>query len=121
MLGLLKPLLVSGITLFLLAWLVPSVSYVDWVTLLLASIVLTILQKIVKPILSLLFLPINIVTLGFFSLVLNVGLLWLVTYLVPGFYIQPIAIGGVELNYFFTLLVLSFIISFFQSLIGFIL
>lgn len=121
MLGLLKPILVSGLTLFLLAWLLPSVTYFDWVTLLLASIVLTVLQKIIRPVLGLLFLPINIVTLGLFSLVLNVALLWLVTYLVPGFQIDPISIGGVQLNYFFTLLLMSFAISFFQSLIGFIL
>jgi putative membrane protein len=81
--------------------------------------VLTLLQKVAKPVLNLLFLPVNLVTLGLFSLVINVALLWLATYLVPGFEIQSMVIAGVELNQFFSLLVVSFLISFLQSFIGF--
>jgi putative membrane protein len=119
--NLLKPILVTAITLFLLAWLIPAVSYLNWTTLLLASFVLTILQKIARPILNLLFLPINIVTLGFFSLVINVFVLWLATYLVPGFQIHSLTVMGVNLNQFWSLMFVSFLISFLQSIVGFIL
>lgn len=115
----LKPFIITGATIFILAWFLPTVSYLDLTTLLLASVVLTLLQKIARPVLNLLFLPVNIVTLGLFSTIINVCLLWLATYLVPGFEIQSMVIGGVALNDFFSLLVISFLISFLQNFIGF--
>jgi putative membrane protein len=117
--NLLKPFIVTIATIFILAWVLPTVSYANLTTLVLAGIVLTLLQKIAKPVLNLLFLPINIVTLGLFSMVINVALLWLATYLVPGFEIQSMVIAGVELNQFFSMLVISFLLSFLQNLIGF--
>lgn len=118
---LLKPLIVTGVTLFLLAWILPSINYLDWTTLVLASVVLTLLQKIARPILNLLFLPINIVTLGVFSVFINMALLWLATYLVPGFQIQAMTLMGVALNDFWTLLVVSMLIGFLQGVVGFVL
>lgn len=112
-----KSLIATTLAIFVLAWLLPTVSYLDWVTLLLAALVLTLLNSIVKPVLSLLFLPINIVTLGLFSVILNIALLWLATYLVPGFQILPTNFFGLELNYFFTLLLISTLIGFIQSII----
>ncbi len=111
----LRSILITIITLAILAWALPTFSYTSVVTLILASLVLTLLQKIVKPILKVLFLPINIVTLGLFSLVLNVFLLWLATFLVPGLQIQAMKIAGVGLGKFGTLLFFSFIISFVQN------
>ncbi|MBU0576284.1 phage holin family protein [Patescibacteria group bacterium] len=118
---LLKPLINSGLALFLLAYFLPTVSFMDWTTLILAAFVLTLLNKIIRPILKILFLPINIVTLGLFSVVLNVALLWLVTYLVPGFHIEAMALFGVEFNEFFSLLIVSALIGLFQSFLGFLL
>jgi putative membrane protein len=118
---LLKPLIVSGLTIFFLAYLLPTVSYMDWTTLALATVTLTLLNKIVRPILKILFLPINIVTLGLFSVILNVALLWLVTYLVPGFNIAAMTLFGVEFNNFFSLLIISAVIGLFQSFLGFLL
>jgi putative membrane protein len=118
---LLKPIIVTGATIFALAWILPTVSFNDYTTLLIASVVLAILQQIIKPILNLLFLPVNVVTLGLFSVIINIALLWFATYLVPGFEIQSMVLFGIELNHFFSLLVVSFLISFFQNIIGFIL
>ena len=118
---LLKPLIVSGLTLFLLAYFLPTVSYMDWTTLILATVVLTLLNKFVRPILKILFLPINIVTLGLFSIILNVALLWLVTYLVPGFHIEAMSLFGAEFNEFFSLFIVSAMIGLFQSFLGFLL
>src|SRR3990167_7689254 len=118
---LLKPIIVSIVTIFILAFALPTVNYSNWVALVLAALVLTLLQKVVRPILKLLFLPINVVTLGLFSVVINVALLWLATYLVPGFEIRSMILAGVALNQFWSLLVVSFLISFCQNLIGFLL
>ena len=41
----------------------------------------------IKPIINLLTLPINLLTLGIFGVVLNGAILWFFTYVVPGFHI----------------------------------
>lgn len=117
----LRPFLATSLTLFLLAFLLPNVSYINWVSLLIASLVLTIINTLVKPILKLLTLPLNLVTFGFFGLILNVGLLWLLTYLVPGFSIHSMVIFGLPLNQFFSLLLISFLIHLIYRLIRFVL
>lgn len=52
-----------------------------------AALVLAILSMFVKPIVTLLTLPINILTLGLFSLVINAGLVLATDYLVDGFFV----------------------------------
>ncbi len=56
-----------------------------WVAALIAAIILWVINLAVKPVLGILTLPINIVTLGIFGIVLNAVLFWLVGYLVAGF------------------------------------
>lgn len=112
-----KTVLRIGISIFILAWLLPTISYTDWITLVLISFVLAIIQNLVRPILNLVFLPFNIVTFGFFSLFLSISLLWLATFLVPGFTIKPMIILGVRLNYFMSLFVVSSLIGFLQALL----
>lgn len=114
----LKPFVKTLIAIFVLAWFLPNVSYTDWIALVVFSIVLTLINLIVRPVLKLLTLPINIVTLGLFSIVLNVGLLWLALYLVPSFAIQPMVLFGVPLGEFFTLVVISLALGITQSFIG---
>lgn len=114
--NLLKPFIVTAAALWLLSYLIPTINITNWVALLLASLVMVLLNSIVKPILKILFLPINVVTLGLFSVVINVALLWLVTYLVPGFEINNTVLFGVQLSPFFSILFASIMIGFAQSL-----
>ncbi len=114
----LKPFLISVITLFIVAFFLPNVSYTDIPTLLIAGIVLTLLNRVVKPVLKLLTLPINVVTMGLFGTVINALLLWLLTYLVPGFNILPMTVLGVGLNEFFTLVLMSILIGLTQGLVS---
>ena len=114
----LKPFVKSAMALFILAWLLPNVSYADWVTLILFAFVLTIINSIAKPILKILTLPINVVTLGLFSVVLDATLLWLALYLVPGFTINPMILFGIPLGEFFTLVVMSVALALTQSFIS---
>jgi putative membrane protein len=112
-----KTILASIVTILLLAWLVPSVSYSGWVALVVAAIVMAILDTLIRPILKILFLPINVVTLGLFGWVINAALLWLVTYLVPGFQIMPMLLLGMQLSQFMSLVVVSMLISLIQSFV----
>lgn len=62
------------------------------------AVVLGLLSITVKPVLSLITLPLNIVTLGLFSLVINAGLILLVAHFAEGFTVDgfiPALLGGV--------------------------
>lgn len=119
--NILKPFIATAIALVIVTYFFPNIVVVHWTTYVLAALVITLLNTIVRPVLKILFLPINIVTLGLFSVVIHVGLLWLATYLVPGFKIDTMTLFGTELNYFFSLLVVSVILGFFQGFLGLIL
>ena len=56
-------------------------------TLILAGILLGVVNAVVRPIASILTLPITIVTLGLFLLVLNAGMVALVAWMLPGFHV----------------------------------
>lgn len=118
---LLQPFIVTVLALWLLSYLVPTITITNWAALLVASLVMVLLNALVKPLLKLIFLPINIVTLGLFSVVINVVMLWLVTYLVPGFEISNMIVLGVHLNQFLSILFASVLIGMAQSLFAFIL
>jgi putative membrane protein len=117
--GILKPIIVTLLSIIILAWLLPSISYLNWTTLILASIVLTLLQKIVRPVLSVLLLPINVITLGMFSWVINVLILWLATAMVPGFHIDQTVVFGYQFGYLPSLIIVSFLLSLIQAVIDF--
>jgi putative membrane protein len=63
----------------------------DWKTLLIIGAVLGLANLILKPILDAISLPLKIITLGLFSLVINMGLVWLVDIAFPELVIQGIA------------------------------
>lgn len=110
-----KSVLTTGITLAILSWALPTVGFSSFAALVFTSIVLTILFSLLKPVLQILFLPVNVVTLGLFSGVINIFLLWLGTYLVPGFHIQNMVIYGTSFNQFWSLFIVSFLIGFIHS------
>ncbi len=113
----LRPFVRTAITLFILSWFFPLISVANWSTLIIASLVLTVLYVLIRPILKLLFLPINVITLGLFSSVINIFLLWFTTYLVPGFEIRAVILLGIPLSSLATLVVVSFFIGSLQSLL----
>ena len=108
----------SILSIALIAFIFPSVSYLDYATLVGAGLVLALLQIFVRPILKILLLPINIVTLGLFSWLINVLILWLVTMIVPGFEIQPTLFLGHQLGSTLTLVLISFMLGLSQAFIG---
>lgn len=69
-------------------------------TLLLAGFVLFLIQKLLKPILEVITLPINLATLGLFSWVLNIVALYLLTILVAGIAILPFTFQGSNISGF---------------------
>jgi len=51
---------------------------------LLAGLLLGLFNLLVKPVVKLLSLPINVLTLGLFNIVINAGMLWIVDYFIKG-------------------------------------
>lgn len=76
-----------ALSLLLIAWVVPGITLSGFSTALLAAVVIGLVNVIIKPLLILLTLPINILTLGLFTLVINALMFLLAAKLSPGFQI----------------------------------
>ncbi|MDQ5883275.1 MAG: putative rane protein [Patescibacteria group bacterium] len=67
------------------AYFVERIEVVGILAAVIAGAVLVLIHTIIKPVIKILTLPINILTLGIFSLVLNGLFFWFVSTVVPGF------------------------------------
>ena len=87
MIGFLLRAAIVALGLWLATVWVPGV-YIDSPrTLLLAGILLGVVNSIIRPLAILLTLPMTIVTLGFFLLVINAGMVALVAWMLPGMHL----------------------------------
>ncbi|MBP7057552.1 phage holin family protein [Candidatus Gracilibacteria bacterium] len=77
--------LISAIVIIISAYVIPGVHVGNFGAALITAIVLGILNAIVKPLLILLTLPVNILTLGLFTLVINAVIILIAAQIVPGF------------------------------------
>lgn len=84
----LRKLIINSLIIFGLAYILNGITVESIWTALLVALVLGLLNLILKPILLLLSLPINILTLGLFTLVINAIIISLTDYLVTGFVIE---------------------------------
>jgi putative membrane protein len=85
MLNLLLGWILNAAALLLVAYLYPGVKIDDFVTALIAALVLGLVNTIVRPILVILTLPATILTLGLFLFVINAFCFWFVAEAVRGF------------------------------------
>lgn len=76
--------LLIGAALYYLPLLIPSITVATYGSALIFALVLTLLNYTVRPILFVLTLPINIVTLGLFSFILNTVIFALAAYFITG-------------------------------------
>lgn len=88
--------IVSTLALFLTASLLQSVEVTGIAAALIAAAVLGIVNMFLKPLALILTLPLNILTLGLFTLVINGFMLYITSALVPGFDVTGFwgAVGG---------------------------
>jgi len=77
--------LINTVAVTIAAFLIPGVKLTGLGAALLAAVVLGLVNAVIKPIFIILTLPINILTLGLFTLVINALMVLLVGKLVPGF------------------------------------
>ncbi len=76
---------VSGVAIIIAAYLLPGVAVEGFFAALVTALVLGLINAILRPILILLTLPLNILTLGLFTLVINALLIMLAATIIPGF------------------------------------
>lgn len=77
--------ILSALSLMLVTYLVPGIAVASFYSALWAALVLGLINALVRPVLILLTLPVNILTLGLFTLVINALLFWLASSVVKGF------------------------------------
>ncbi len=77
--------LLSAAALMLITYYVPGIGVASFYTALIAALVLGLVNALIRPIILVLTLPVNILTLGLFTLVVNAFLFWLVSTAVKGF------------------------------------
>lgn len=85
MIGSLLTLLATALSLLVVDIVFPGVSLANFPAALIAAVGIGIVNAGIRPIVSLLSLPLNIVSLGSFSLVVNGFCFWLASVIVPGF------------------------------------
>jgi len=75
----------NAAVLMLLAYYLPGITVSGWYAAIIAALVLGLVNALIRPILILLTLPVNILTLGLFTLVINALMFWFVGTVVKGF------------------------------------
>jgi putative membrane protein len=119
--GIVRSFLFHIVALWFTTQLIPTLVIIgNWQTLAGAGLVLTLLTLFIQPLLKILFLPINFLTLGLASWLVDVVLLWLLTVLVPrvqvapwdfpGFSFAGITLASQRLSYPVSLIVTTFIL-----------
>jgi putative membrane protein len=88
MLGLLLRWIVGAITLFVIAYFVPGFHIRDWVSALIAVLVIGLLNATIGFLLKIVTFPLSILTLGIFLLVINAFMLIVASRVVPGFHVD---------------------------------
>lgn len=86
--GLLLNWLLAAVVVFITAYISPGVELSGFMPALVAALVLGLANAFIKPILLILTLPINVLTLGLFTLVINALLVMLTSAVVPGFLVS---------------------------------
>lgn len=127
--SLLRAFLFNFLSIYFAAIIVPGfVVKGGFITISIAAIFLTLLNFFVKPVAKLLFFPINLVTLGFFSWVINALILWLLVVFLPQLHATSWTFNGASFNGFsipkfvftpvLTIIVVSFTISLFTHILN---
>ncbi|WP_285268879.1 phage holin family protein [Kaistella rhinocerotis] len=101
-------LLITAVVAFFLTKILSGVHFEGFSTAIVFAIVLGVLNLIVKPILSILGLPLTIITLGLFSFVINA-----IVILIADYFIDGMVVDG-----FWWALIFSIALSLITSLLG---
>jgi len=77
-----------AVSVMIVSWVVPGISVSGFFAALVVSVVLGLINAVVRPVIYFIAIPINVLTLGLFSFVINAFLLWLAGHITPGFTVE---------------------------------
>lgn len=80
--------IIGTVAVLVAAVILPGIHYDAWPDLLVATLLLGVLNSVLRPLLLLLSLPLLVLTLGLFTIIINAGVLYLVHLIVPGFHVE---------------------------------
>ncbi len=94
-----------ALAIIFVSWVIPGIEVSSFLNAMFAVIIIALINTFIKPLLQIITLPVNILTLGLFSLVINALLLMLAGYITPGFEVEGFlsALFGSILMSLFTL------------------
>jgi putative membrane protein len=78
----------NAVSLLVLAWLIPAIQVAGFGTALVVALVLGLLNAVIRPVLIILTLPVNLLTLGLFTLVINGFLFWFAAQILDDFSVR---------------------------------
>lgn len=84
----LTKIIINIFALLIVSYLIPDFQFTDIWAAIVTAVVIGVVNTYVRPVLQILFLPLTIVTVGITAFLINVVLLWGVSYFVPGFHID---------------------------------
>lgn len=114
--SLIRSLVINLASLYFLSRIISGVKFTHGLQgILVTSLILIFLNRLIKPIINLILLPINLITLGTFRWITNVAVLYIVSLLSPHFTLTGFYLGHLFLGPFITLVVASFLLSLIQS------
>ncbi len=104
--------IVNALALILTAWLLKGIEFSGVFAPFVAALVIGVLNAVLRPFLILITLPLNILTLGLFTFVVNGFLIYITAKVVNGFVVENFwaaFVGAIFLS------IISFLLSFFIS------
>lgn len=94
--------LLFTLAIMFVAWLVPGISIENFQSAMLVTVIMALINIFIRPLIVFITLPINILTLGIFTLVINALLFMFAGYIAPGFYVDGFLaafLGSVVLSF----------------------
>jgi putative membrane protein len=99
-------ILVTALGLLIAAYFVPGIEVSGLYIAIVAAFILGLLNLVVRPIILLFTLPINILTLGLFTFVINAFMFWFAASFIEGFSVTgfiPALLGSILVSIFTTI------------------
>ncbi|SRR5258708_3619311 len=124
--SLIRKIIINALALFVSSQILSGLKiHGGWSTILISAIALTIMSYLLKPILHIITLPLNLMTFGLFSFLINAIILYFLTVFVPqvsingfvfpGIHFMGFVVPAVAFSTLLAYIVSSFMISFIVS------
>jgi putative membrane protein len=76
MLRFLAAWIINAIALVVAAWLLPGITFTDWVAVVITALIVGLVNALIRPLVLFVTCCVNVITLGLFTLVVNALMLW---------------------------------------------